>query len=177
MTNQQPVSLDVQLYLWWDGLPPGTGVTMQEMLVNLGVNEPQAIRNSLTRIRKGRVRDPSADGYLAPKPVRYDSASRSYYDLSKTTPDVVAAQVPGNILAQQITQLLTRAFTLNEALNGLALAADQYLEYPEIRALIGQLPLETMRLASTTVQELAWARNLLAIEEVKREQLPPGNQN
>ena len=177
VTPNRPASLDLRLFLWWHALAPGTGVSMDEMLDAMDVYEAQVIRNSLTRLRKGRVRDPSSDGYLVPKPISFNSATRMYYDLSKVTPETVAAQVPGQILAEHISQLLTRAMTLESALgrHGLALSASQYLEHDDIRGLIAQLPVETMWNAHDVIQELARARQLLAVEEARRPQasLPP----
>ena len=177
VTPNRRASLDVRLFFWWDALPPGTAVTMNEMLDAMHVNDAQTIRSSLTRLRKGGVRDPSGEGHLVPKPIRFDWASHRYYDLSKSTPDTVAAQVPGRILAERMAELLTRALTLESALgsDGLALSASQYLANDDIKELIRQLPTEAMWNVHGVIQELAKARQLLAIEEATRQQesLPP----
>ena len=87
MVQPQPyLSLDAQLFFWWDSLPPGRGVTMTEMCQVMGVVDPQAIRNSLVRIRQGRVKDPSSTSKLSPKPVRHNAADGKYYDLMHSTP-------------------------------------------------------------------------------------------
>ena len=166
----RPASLDLRLFLWWDALPPGTGATMAEMQEAMDVDSPQLISNALTRLRRGNLKDPSSDGFLVRKPIRYDTTTRKYYDLSKITPDKVAAQVPGSILGDQVSQLLTRALTLQSALGteGLALSASQYLEHDDIRELLAQLPTEKMWDAHGVLQELAKARHLLMVEEILR---------
>ena len=113
------LSLDAQLFFWWDSLPPGRGVTMREMLSITGVSDPQAIRNALVRLRKGEVRDPSSSQNLRPKPIRYNTDDQHYYDLSKVTPDLVASQVPGLILVETVKELLNRVITLESAMGPL----------------------------------------------------------
>lgn len=177
VTNFEAASLEVRLFFWWDNLAPGSAVTMQEMMNAMGTTEPQVIRNALVRLRRGLVRDPSsATENLVPRPIRYDQASGRYYDLSKVPPDLVASEIPGRVLTRQISELLHRAFTLEQALgeHGLALSAQQYLQNPDIRHLISQLPTETMWHVVDTVERLARARHLLAIEQATRPQgLPP----
>lgn len=176
VTQSPSLAFDQQLYFYWDGLPPGTAVTMQDMLEVLGVQDPQRIRQTLTRIRKGEVRDPSSKGKLVPKPVRFDTRTRKYYDLSKVNPQMVASQVPGSILSTQISELLTRALTLSSSVgdDGLALSAEQYLQDDQIKELILQLPTEKMWQVHGTVLELAKARHLLALRAGPDQgQLPP----
>lgn len=174
---QSFLSLDAQLFFWWDSLPPGRGVTMSEMCQILGVADPQMIRNSLVRLRKGIVRDPSSKGRLQPKPIRYNTADAKYYDLMHSTPNTVAAQIPGNILAETVKELLVRALTLENALGGLALSAQQYLDHDDLRALIAQLPTDIMWRVHDTFLRIAQARQLLALEEARRGQALPGNTN
>lgn len=173
--TQPSLSLDAQLFFWWESLPPGRGVTMAEMCRVMSVNDPQLIRNSLVRLRKGIVRDPSSPGVLQPKPVRYNTADANYYDLSRVTPDLVASQVPGQIIAQTVSELLNRALTLESALGGLALSAQQLLSHDDLRALIAQLPTETAWRVHDTFLRIAQARQLLALEEVRRQALPDPN--
>ena len=170
------MTFDQQLYFFWDEVLPGTGITMEDMMEALGVQDTQRIRQSLTRIRKGEVRDPSSNGTLVPKPVRYDSGTKKYYDLSKVNPQLVASQVPGSILSNQISEMLTRAITLSSTVgeDGLALSAEQYLQDDQIRELILQLPSEKMWQVHDTVLELAKARQLLALQPGPDQgQLPP----
>lgn len=169
MNGHTNLSLEQRLFFYWDGVPPGTGVTMEQMLSDLEVYDPQYIRNAFVRIRKGEVTDPTSNGRLVPKPIRYNSVTRRYYDLSKATPDLVQQQVPGQILAQQVGQLLTRALTLMHSLNenGLALSAQEYLNYDEIRDLLTQLPIDGMWQAENVIRELSRARQLIEIRDAK----------
>lgn len=164
------LSLDAQLFFWWDSLAPGRGATMDEMLSITGVTDPQIIRNALVRLRKGEVRDPSSSGTLRPRPIRYNTADQRYYDLSKVTPDLVASQVPGRVLAEAVKELLTRAITLESAIgaDGLAISAEQYLSDPELRQLISQLPIPTAWRVHEIVLRIAQARQILAIEDARR---------
>lgn len=148
---------------------------MNEMCRVMGVHDPQLIRNSLVRLRKGNVRDPSSRGLLQPKPVRYNAADANYYDLSRVTPDLVASQVPGQIIAKTVSELLNRALTLESALGGLALSAQQLLSHDDLRALIAQLPTETAWRVHDTFLRIAQARQLIALEDVRRQALPDPN--
>lgn len=169
MNRQTKLSLEQRLFFYWDGLPPGTGVAMEKMLSDLGVFDPQYIRNALVRIRKGEVADPTSKGRLVPMPIRHDSVTKRYYDLSKATPDLVQHQVPGHIVAQQVGQLLTRALTLMNSLGefGLALSAREYLHHDEIKDLLSQLPIERMWQAENAIRELSRARQLIEIRDSK----------
>ena len=169
MNRHRNLSLDQRLFFYWDGLPIGTGVTMGEMVDAMGVIDPQHIRNALVRIRKGEVGDPTSNGRLVLRPIRYDSLTRRYYDLSKATPDLVRRQVPGHIVAQQVGQLLTRALTLMNSLgeHGLALSAQEYLSHDEIRDLLTQLPIDKMWQAENAIRELSRARQIIAIRDSK----------
>ena len=166
MNGQTKLSLEQRLFFYWDGLPPGTGVAMEKMMADLGVNDPQYIRNALVRIRKGLVPDPTSQNRLVPRPIRHDSVTKLYYDLSRATPDLVQSQVPGHIVAQQVGQLLTRALTLVSSLGeeGLALSAQEYLSHEEINDLLNQLPIEKMWEAENAVRELSRAKQLLEIK-------------
>lgn len=166
---QGQLSLDAQLFFWWDSLPPGRGSTMDEMQSTTGVTDPQIIRNALVRLRRGKVKDPSSSGRLRPRPIRYNTRDGRYYDLSRVTPELVASQVPGMVLADIVKQLLTRAITLESAMgpDGLALSAEQYLSDPELRELIGQLPIRDAWKVHGVVVHITEARQLLAIEEAR----------
>ena len=113
--------------------------------------------------------DPTSKGRLVPRPVRYDSVTKRYYDLSKATPDLVRSQVPGHIVAQQVGQLLTRALTLMSSLgeHGLALSAQEYLSHDEISDLLTQLPIEKMWQAENAIRELSRARQIIEIRDSK----------
>ena len=169
MNGQTNLTLDQRLFFYWDGLPPGTGVAMEKMMAGLGVFDPQYIRNALVRIRKGVVADPTSKGRLVPRPIRYDSVTKRYYDLSKATPDLVQHQVPGHIVAQQVGQLLTRALTLMNSLgeHGLAMSAQAYLGHDEIRDLLSQLPIDKMWQAENAIRELSRARQIIEIRDSK----------
>lgn len=169
MNGHTNLSLEQRLFFYWDGLPPGTGVAMGKMVADLGVYDPQYIRNALVRIRKGEVADPTSQGRLVPRPIRYDSVTKLYYDLSKATPDLVHDQVPGHIAAQQVGQLLTRALTLMNSLGeyGLATSAREYLDYDDIKDLLSQMPIERMWQAENAIRELSRARQLIEIKDSK----------
>jgi hypothetical protein len=168
---QTQLSLDAQLFFWWDSLLPGHGATMGEMQSITGVADPQSIRNALVRLRKGEVKDPSSSKEtLRRRPIRYNTKDRRYYDLSRVTGNLVASQVPGMILAEAVRELVTRAITLESAMgaDGLALSAEEYLSDPELRELIGQLPIRDAWKVHEIIFHITQARQLLAIEEARR---------
>lgn len=160
-------SLAFQLFTWWQTVPPGIGVSMDQMLVAMDVADPQSIRQVLTQIRKGRVPDPSMAGaYLRPLPVRHNAADGLYYDLSSVSGDAVAATIPGTILENQFRELFTRVFTLDNSMgtDGLVRSAHELLDYGDIRRLIAQLPLARVWQVQDLVGQIARARQLLEIE-------------
>ena len=176
-------SLDLRLFFWWDNLPPGRGVTMDDMLEAMGAGDAQTIRISLTRIRQGKVKDPSRrNGFLRPVPIRYNAADRRYYNLEKVTPDLVAQQVPAQVLTSVVSQILNRVLTLDSAIgHGLVLSAQNFLSDDDLRQLLAQLPLEGAWRVHETTLRIAQARQLLALAEARNGgQLPPrtlGNNN
>ena len=171
------MSLAHDLYMYWTlGVMPGVGVSMGEMMQALDVNDPQQLRSALTRLRKGEVPDPDAPGARLPiLSVRYNTADRLYYDLGRLTGDAVERQVPGEIYAEQMAQLLTRAITLNHGIGprGMVRSAD-LLANPEIRDLISQFPVEEVYRVEDVVRELGRARHLLALQDGGRPELPDG---
>ena len=178
LRSHATASLDVRLFFWWDSLPPGRAVTMSEMVTAMGVSDPQAIRNALTRLRKGRGRDPSSKGHLRPLPVRHNAGDSRYYDLSKVTGDNVAAQIPARILSDQFREILTRALTVQSAMGrgGLAVSAEQYLGDDDLRKLIGQIKVEEAWQVHGTFLEIAKARDLLDVASL-RGLFPPDANN
>lgn len=177
--NGRPASLDFRLYSFWRNLPPGTGVTMEEMQDAMDVDDRQLIRMSLTKLRKGKVRDPSGGGRtLQPLPVRWNPRNRRYYDLSRLTTELVAAQVPDHIMSATFSQLMTRCLTIDSAMgaDGFEESAHQLLDDDGIRALIEQLPLPTIWQVQAIVFRIGQARQLLELEERRRDRsLPPGD--
>lgn len=163
--NFRPAPLDVRLFFYWENVPPGMGVTMRDMMSAMAVTDPQAIRSSLVRLRRGRVPHPTEPGHLRVKPVRWNSRDRRYYDLSRVTPDAVAAQVPGSILTTAFATLLTRAATLDSSMGeeGLVRSAQQLLDDDDTRRLIAQLPLPTIWQVHATVLRIAQARQLFEL--------------
>ena len=172
MTNEmtRAASLNVRLYLWWTNVvPDGRGMSMDEMMDAMDVADSQTIRVALTRLRQGRVRNPAESGaYFPPLPVRWNAGNRLYYDLSSMTPEAVAAQVPGGILAGTIGELLNRVATIESSLgrDGLVASAERLLGDVDTRALILQIPLEEIWAVQDHLQAIGRARELLA--------LPPG---
>ena len=172
--GHRPVSLDFRLFSFWIGLPPGTGVTMDEMMAAVGATDPQIIRISLSRLRQGKAADPSVrGGRLRPLPVRWNSSDRKYYDLSNLSPDAVDAQIPGLVLSGAMAQLLTRASTLNSSLgeDGLIRSADQWLQDKDIRKLLEQVPLAEIWQVQDHLREIARARELLSLPPKRRQQM------
>ena len=160
-------SLPFNLFAYWQSVPPGVGVSMAEMMQALGVTDTQAIRGALTQLRKGEVPDPAERGrVLRPLPIRYNNADHLYYDFSQMSADAVLQQIPGTILTGSFGQLLTRVTTLDSSMgrNGLAGSAQQLLNDEETRALIRQLPFETIWRAHGVVLQIAQARQLLELE-------------
>lgn len=175
--SARPASRDFRLFSYWVGLPPGRGVTMNEMMEAMDVIDPQAIRSSLTRLRKGRVPDPSRPGtYLRPLPVRWNAPDTLYYDLSNVSGDLVAAQVPGSILSGAFGQLLSRIATLESAMgsDGLVRSAERLLDDDETRMLIQQIPLGEIWGVQDRLLRIARARELLELQQGGGPQALPG---
>lgn len=172
-------SLDLRLFLWWDGLPPGRGASMREMMREMNASDPQVIRVTLTRIRQGKVRDPSRQGgRLRPLPIRHNPADDLYYNLGKVTPDLVAQQVPGQILTSVVAELLNRVITIENAMGpGLTISADTFLSDQDLRQLLAQLPMEGAWRVHEMTLMIARARQLLALMEARNGgQFPPPSQ-
>jgi hypothetical protein len=166
--TSRPAPLGVRLYFYWQNLPPGRGVSLMEMVTAMGTTDPQAIRSSLTRLRKGGVPNPASmsadDRYLAPLPVRWNSRDRKYYDLSRVTGEVIAAQVPGNVMSSAIAQLLTRAATLRGSMDGFAQSARTLLSDPETTQLLLQIRFEEIWRVQDYLVEIGRARQLLELQ-------------
>lgn len=159
-------SLNFRLFDFWVNLPPGSGVSMGDMLDALDVDDPQSIRSTLTRLRKGVVPDPSVPGTnLRPLPVRWNPADGLYYDLSSLPSEAIAAQVPGNILSSAIGQLLVRTTTLQSSMgrDGLVRSA-QLLGDADIRSLLIQVPLRDIWRVQDQIQQIGRARQLLELQ-------------
>lgn len=162
-------SLELRLFAYWDEvLPPGYAATMDEMLEAMEISDPQAIRNALVRLRKGRVTD-AAGKRLKAIPVRYHSGKKAYYNFAKVTPENVAENIPEHILSKQIDHILTRAFTLESAMgkDGLALSAQQLLGDNDLKNLISQLPIDLTWQVHGTFLRIAQARQLIALTDAK----------
>jgi hypothetical protein len=158
-------SSDFRLFAYLDRLTPGVGVTMNELMGVADVIEPQTVRNSLTRLRKGEVPDPKVRGArLKPIPVRYNPSDRRYYNLARLSSDSIEAQIPGQILNSRVSDLITRAMTLDSAMGADGLVtATVMLKDSDIRSLLAQLPIRDLQRAQNVVTQLAMARNLIEI--------------
>ena len=171
----RPVSLAFDLFTFWVSVPAGVGVSMQEMLDQLGATDTQSIRNALVRLRMGRVPDPSRAGsFLRRLPVRYHPVDGKYYDFSKVSPSAIDAQVPATVLVGRFAELMTRVTTLDSAMgnDGLVRSADQLLDDAQTKQLIGQLPVKQIFAVANLALQVAQARQLIEMEELKR--LGPG---
>lgn len=177
-TSSRPASLDFRLFSYWANLPSGRAVTMDDMMEAVDASDPQVIRSSLTRLRRGQVPDPSRPGqvpdpsrpgdYLRPLPIRWNPQDRNYYDMSNISRDAVSAMIPGQILSGAFEELLTRVSTLDSSMNqdGLVRAA-HLLGDRHIRDLIAQLPLREIWRIHNTVLGIAQARQLLELQEAR----------
>jgi hypothetical protein len=166
----RPISIAFELFTWWVSVPPGVGVTMDEMMDQISVGDSQTVRNALVQLRMGRVRDPSRPGqFLRRIPIRYSHAERKYYDFGKVTSSGVDAQIPGGVLANRFGELLTRVATLDSAMgaDGLVRSADQLLDDAGTRSLIAQLPLKRIWDVATLALQVGQARQLLEMESLK----------
>ena len=129
--TSRPASLDFRLFSYWAGLPSGRGVTMDEMMEAVDTGDPQTIRSSLTRLRKGQVPDPSQPGYsLRPLPVRWNSTDRRYYDMSSVSREAVANMIPSQVFTGAFAELMSRVETLDSSMgqDGLVRSAQHLLE-------------------------------------------------
>ena len=161
----RPAPLDVRLHLYWRNLPHGHGVTLDEMVSAMDAADGQAIRASLTRLRKGRVPDPSGTTkYLPPLPVRWNSRDRKYYDLSRVTGDIVAQQIPAGVMSGAVAQLLTRVATLHGSIGGLEESAQHLLSDDETKQLLLQIPFEEIWRVQDYLLEIGRARQLLELQ-------------
>jgi len=170
-------SLDVRLFLYWDNLPPGRGVTMEEMAAAMDVGDYQCIRNSLTRLRKGLVRNPAVHGsYFRPLPVRWNRPDRKYYDFSNISGETVLAQVPHNVLSSAFGDVLTRVATLESSMGSDGMGRVAYLlNSGELRALLAQIPFDEIWRVQDYLQGIARARQLLELQQGDSPpQLPSG---
>lgn len=168
--NLRNASLDFRLFQYWVNLPPGRGVRMSEMMEAVDASDPQIIRSSLTRLRKGEVPDPSRPGHpLRALPIRWNSTDKKYYDMSSVNPDVVRAMVPGQIFSGAFGELMSRVATLDSAMgqDGLVRSAQQLLDDVHTRELIRQLPLEDIWRIHATVLSIGQARQLLELESAR----------
>jgi hypothetical protein len=168
----RPASLEFRLLDWWLAVPAGVGVTMDEMKAQFGLTDGQVIRNALGRIRRGRVPDPGDRlRTLRAIPIRYHREDDRYYDFSKVNADAVDAQIPGEVLANRFSELLTRVATLDHAMgpDGLARSASDLLDDVSTRQLIAQLPIERIFEVAKLTMQVAQARQLLELESLRRE--------
>ena len=168
--SSRPASLDFRLFSYWVNLPPGRGVTMGEMMGAVDASDPQIIRSSLTRLRKGQVSDPSHPGsQLRPLPIRWNPANRKYYDVSNVNPEAVAARIPGQIFTGAFGELLSRVTTLDSSMgtDGLVRSAQHLLDDIHTRELIRQLPLSDIWQIHATVLRIAQARQLLELQSAR----------
>jgi len=166
----RPASLDFRLFSYWVGLPPGRGVTMDEMMEAVDAGDPQTIRSSLTRLRKGQVPDPSQPGYpLRPLPVRWNPQDRRYYDMSNVSREAVAAMIPSQVFTGAFAELMSRVETLDSSMgqDGLVRSAQHLLDNAHTRDLIRQLPLPNIWQIHNTVLRIAQARQLLELQSVR----------
>jgi len=142
---------------------------MDDMMEAVDASDPQVIRSSLTRLRRGQVPDPSQPGdYLRPLPIRWNPQDRNYYDMSNISRDAISAMIPGQILSGAFEELLTRVSTLDSSMNqdGLVRAA-HLLGDRHTRDLIAQLPLREIWRIHNTVLGIAQARQLLELQEAR----------
>ncbi len=175
-------SLDFRLFQYWVGLPPGRGVQMSEMVEAVDASDPQIIRASLTRLRKGQVPDPSRPGRrLRTLPIRWNSTDRKYYDMSSVNQEAVRAMIPNQILSGAFSELLSRVTTLDNAMgqDGLVRSAQNLLDDAHTRELIRQLPLEDIWRIHARVLAIGQARQLLEIQSAHTDgalPAPPADQ-
>lgn len=167
MQRERPASLDFRLYAYWTNLPPGTGVTMADMMAAMDIDDSQAVRNSLSRLRNGRAADPSQRGArLRELPVIWSPQDRRYYHLAWITPEVIETQAVGAALGRAFRVLQTRARSLDSALGSEGLvAAFQLLDEQESRELLAQIPLELAQDVANRFQLIAQARQLMALSQ------------
>lgn len=174
--TSRPASLDFRLFSYWVGLPPGRGVTMDEMMDAVDAGDSQTIRSSLTRLRKGQVSDPSQAGYqLRPLPIRWNAQDRRYYDMSNVSREAVAAMIPSQVFTGAFEELMSRVETLDSSMgqDGLVRSAQHLLDDAHTRELIRQLPLPSIWQVHNTVLRIAQARQLLELRSARsREALP-----
>lgn len=151
------------LYLYWQTVPNGVGVTLDEMMDAVNAFDGQQIRSALTALRKGEVGD-GAGGRFPRLPVRYSSVHQQYFHLGHLTADAVAAQVPGEVMAREFAQLLTRVMTLGSALgrDGIVNSA-ALLGEPDIMAMIRQFDVDIVHQVEDQVREIGRARLLLEL--------------
>lgn len=170
-------SVDFRLFSYWVNLPTGRGVTMEEMMEAVNVGDPQIIRSSLTRIRKGQVPDPSnTRSRLRPLPIRWNSQDRRYYDMSNVNREAVEAMIPNQVLSGAFGQLVTRVTTLDSSIgpDGLVRSAQHLLDDVYTRELIRQLPLSTIWQVQETVTRIGQARQLLELRSARTGEALPG---
>jgi len=168
--TSRPASLDFRLFSYWVVIPPGRGVTMNEIMESVDTGDPQTIRSSLTRLRKGQVPDPSQPGYpLRPLPVRWNSQDRRYYDMSNVNREAVAAMIPSQVFTGAFAELMSRVDTLDSSMgqDGLVRSAQHLLDDIYTRELIRQLPLPNIWRIHNSVLRIAQARQLLEIESIR----------
>lgn len=164
-------SLDFRLFQYWVGLPSGRGVRMREMMEAVDASDPQIIRSSLTRLRKGEIPDPSRPGsQLRALPIRWNSTDRKYYDMSSVNQETVMSMIPGQIFSGAFGELMSRVATLDSAMgqDGLVRSAAQHLlDDVHTRELIRQLPLEQIWRIHATVLRIGQARQLLELQSAR----------
>jgi len=174
-TNSRIASLDVRLFLYWENMPPGRGVLMDEMAVAMNVFDNQAIRSSLTRLRKGRVRNPAEpDSCFRPLPIRWNVRDGKYYDLSNISGEAVLAHVPESVLSGAFSSVLTRVATLESSMGSDGMGRVAYLlDNGELRELLRQIPFEEIWRVQDYLQGISRAKHLLELREASQ-QLPSG---
>lgn len=174
--NLRNASLDFRLFQYWVGLPPGHGVRMREMMEAVNTSDPQVIRSSLTRLRKGAVPDPSSPGsQLRALPIRWNSTDKKYYDMSSVNQEIVRAMIPSQIFSGAFGELLSRVTTLDSAMgqDGLVRSAEHLLDDVHARELIQQLPLEDIWRIHATVLRISQARQLLELQSARTSRALP----
>ncbi len=157
------MSRAARLFMFWTTVPPGVGVSMDEMMEAVGVSDPQPIRSALTSLRKGTVRDPDDPSAFLPRlPVRHNPNDHLYYDLSRVDGGAIAEMVPGNTLDSEFGYLWTRITNVSSAMGQEGfLTAAELLANPETRELVAQIPIERIYHVGDTVREIERARIML----------------